>query len=480
MPLIAEETLCEQYDWHGFSQSLTGCDAIENWDRRDDWWKTCGESSPENWTQLPVPLRALKDITSTPILNALIARSIIGGRSAESLASGNRADLYLSLIGDVHKREWAERRDIPRTIRDWEPFVSLMEHVAIACWHGTGRAASESEILNRLPKAQQKDFRELLTRSAPGSSGRDSDIEDIGSGLVEFYFAPFLQDGERWFDFTHKSFQEYLVARALLNAAVTNEALNEQEREQAWLAVAAGNGRPDMDLIALMRAEAGRRFADEADSLWSVASLDRVLEPVATLFRQHNADGWTDASMPQEAINAARSGYKSMAQWAANAELSLLAVVNAAIDATTPKGKARPHLRPLSLWPDGFGAWRLLSRQQAIHTDRTRMEPYHDITNRLFRSVHFSSPSYDQGGQGDDAGPSTSSGMAEQPGMVRPFLNLADLRGADLRGADLRGADLSDAKFALAKNAEYARFDAGVRAELNLPGPADGSPLAPR
>ncbi len=220
-------------------------------DQRQAWWRAYGNAKELGYGGLPEELAsgdgAIQELTTQPLLNYLVALSY---RRYETKAPGaldfsepvTRTALYGDLLCAIWERPWSDRerradesgyaqlRGFPR-----EEFEQILEEIALAAWHGSGRTATQAEVEAHLSQAQKG----LLERTQSG----------IRSGLLKVFVGFYIQarqirPGEEAFEFTHKSFGEYLAARRMVRAVV--------ESHEGWLARRNGKsyGYDDKGVLA--------------------------------------------------------------------------------------------------------------------------------------------------------------------------------------------------------------------------------------
>ncbi|KNY30209.1 pentapeptide repeat protein [Pseudobacteroides cellulosolvens ATCC 35603 = DSM 2933] len=180
-------------------------------DQRHDWWSKYGKVKGKDYKGLPELLSSdeLDEITTQPLLNYLIALSYERGKIDFS-ENPNLNEIYNDLLEAVYLREYEDGR-LHTSIRDMEQknFFRVLEEIAIASWHGNGRTASVKEIKDRVDSCKINNiFNEFKSEAEKG----------VISLLTSFYFRKYgnTSDGDETFEFTHKSFGEYLTARRIL------------------------------------------------------------------------------------------------------------------------------------------------------------------------------------------------------------------------------------------------------------------------
>ncbi len=200
-------------------------DLEELWkeDRRGLWWRAYGSSTGTWYDKMPEELARteLDAITAQPLLNYLVALSY--QRKTLDFAKLDNVNLvYEDLLQSVHKRPWGQGGSIHSGRIALEDFCDLLEEIALAIWHGDGRTTTEKTILKRCQDAGIADRLTLLEKEAEAGVTRL---------LVAFFFRQHGRDtdtNERTFEFTHKSFGEYLTARRLVRGLE----LMREERER--------------------------------------------------------------------------------------------------------------------------------------------------------------------------------------------------------------------------------------------------------
>ena len=207
----------------GESEAL---ETLAEGDRRLDWWRKYAKAL--DLTDPPPPAftdasflhskdgHAFADVTNEPILCYLVAMSGYLTHNWEE-AANNLNRVYERVIGDIWMREWGRDEDdeagrigATQVVKSKDDFFALMETVAVAAWWG-----GEPRI------AQMDDFKAAMTaaetRGVCEQFHQSGDV-DIATLALTFYLRP--TDG-RGFEFTHKSFSEYLVARFLMRSFIT-------------------------------------------------------------------------------------------------------------------------------------------------------------------------------------------------------------------------------------------------------------------
>ena len=189
--------------------AYAGKQEILQQDQRQDWWRTYGQLKDKGYAGLPKELDQgkLAEITAQPLLNYLVALSYDHG-GVEFSAESNLNAMYSDLLVQVYKRDWAGYRHPTLGNIGQRDFIRILEEIAIACWHGNGRTTTIKRIADRCASSTLRRVLEIFEGGAN---------EGVTRLLTAFYFRQSgIQGSEATFEFTHKSFGEYLTARRLV------------------------------------------------------------------------------------------------------------------------------------------------------------------------------------------------------------------------------------------------------------------------
>jgi hypothetical protein len=126
-------------------------------------------------------------------------------------AAENRNKIYERLVNEIWKRGWGEggRQGAGRNLTR-EHFNRLMESIALAAWRGGDtRVATETGFFDAVAIMEAEEAWDQF--KADGGA-------DVNNLAMNFYLKS-SETERRGFEFTHKSFGDYLAARAILTVA---------------------------------------------------------------------------------------------------------------------------------------------------------------------------------------------------------------------------------------------------------------------
>ena len=423
-------------------------------------------------------------ITAVPLLNFLLALTLGRWKSnpeASRLDQSGAVDLneaYQEMLNGVLERRDADD-DTNRVESGSErvhpaagqlsrkEFGKLLEDSALATWHSAGRVTSMEQVLAHLNSEQETRFKVLSEDTSTS----------VRKQLQDFYIrSRQLGQGQELFEFTHKSFGEYLTARRLLielekihddwkvserSTRGNNNPLNQALVD--WIEVFGPTAIED-GLLRFMHREFQRGHV-------AAARLEEWRQFLGTLMTTVLNDG-----LPMKKVLVDASFHERNRQ-AIHAEQALLILHDCASAALNRLAEER--IAPTKIvWPQetSLGTWlhRLVEQRSSSET-----------TSPVLSSLrHLWLVPAENESQSDTPLPPKQSlfdawlcganlrGMNLMgAGLARAYLIKADLRGAnlceaflgeanlcgaDLRRADLRGtylrkADLNEAKLGGAK-----------------------------
>jgi len=180
-------------------------------DQRDRWWKQYGQVKGKQYDKIPdaLEIETLFEITCQPLLNYLVALSYERNKIRFTLST-TLNEIYSDLISAVFERQYeAGRRQAYVGDLVEDQFVRILEEIALAIFHGDGKTASIDKIFNQCSRGGIECYLEQVQERAKNG---------LMQLLTAFYFrkSDRLEEGDPTFEFTHKSFGEYLTARRII------------------------------------------------------------------------------------------------------------------------------------------------------------------------------------------------------------------------------------------------------------------------
>ena len=198
-----------QTDEEKAKHTYNGGQELLQHDQRQTWWKTYGQLKGKGYAGMPEQLNQGKliEITAQPLLNYLVALSY-DRNEIDFSAESNLNAIYSDLLEQVYQRDWEGYKHPTLGNIEQKDFIRILEEIAIACWHGNGRTTTIKRIADRCANGTLKRILEIFEGGAN---------EGVTRLLTAFYFRQSgIQGAEATFEFTHKSFGEYLTARGMV------------------------------------------------------------------------------------------------------------------------------------------------------------------------------------------------------------------------------------------------------------------------
>jgi Pentapeptide repeats (8 copies) len=418
-------------------------------DQRQLWWEYYGKASGSDFTGLPPQLDHgnLNEITAQPLLNYLVALSFRRGAVAFSEKTNLNA-VYDDLLKSVYDRGWESNQHVAIHGIEAKDFGRILEEIALASWHGNGRTTTVKDIeshcnhsgLKVLLNSFQKNFQENAQAS-------------VTRLLTAFYFRRSGSDstGEETFEFTHKSFGEYLTAKRIVREvrliqkklaarqSDPDEGWDEREALHRW-AVLCGSTTMDEYLFKFIWDEVCLQYQID------VAEVATWQQTFCSLIEFMLRQG-----MPMERLDP-RPNYQEEFRQSLNAEDSLLAVLGVFQNITQEISNINYPS------PEAFGTLlsRLLGQRiRASNPMSFRCLRYlnlsgcnliiSDLTLADFHKANLSRANLIEANLSgaNFVGTNLSGANLREANLRRANLRRANLSGANLSGANLREANLS-------------------------------------
>ena len=181
-----------------------------NVDQREEWWEKYGIINGKKYNGLPEELKTdeIDEITAQPLLNFLVALTYKLGHLDFS-KKPNLNEIYSELLNDVYTRGYSGGKHRTVSKMENEQFCVIMEEIALSAWHGKERTTTVAEINKHFESSGLEQLLQLFISDAE---------QGVISLLAAFYFrqAGHNIEGSQTFEFTHKSFGEYLTAKRIV------------------------------------------------------------------------------------------------------------------------------------------------------------------------------------------------------------------------------------------------------------------------
>lgn len=403
-------------------------------DQRDLWWQNYGKAIGKSYNRMPAPLRRddLEDITTQPLLNYLIALSYGRGHLNFESSSINLNQIYEDLLSGVHERKYENKGQIHVPELESHEFTRALEEIALAVWHGNGRTATVEDIEKH---CERSGMTGLIKKMEEGAK------TGVTRLIMAFYFREKNKDvsGNSTFEFTHKSFGEYLTAKRIVTAV--DEIVYNLKEDRKKL----------------------RKRWDEADALkeWAETCGATRLDPYVTDFLQREIllksqdtlAEWQNElcklinfllaeGLPLEDVKEI-STFKEMLYYSRNAEEALLVIHHLC---ASNVGDVKPS--PIQ-WPTDNSAGEWLRRLQGNDADSTVMDYLSFLS---FEGQRFSKYDFSEAVLTEVSFEKSEMIFCNFAGAYLDDTNFlganligANLRGANLEGANLENVDLSEA-----------------------------------
>jgi uncharacterized protein YjbI with pentapeptide repeats len=424
-------------------------------DRRHTWWQQYGRLKGKKCEGLPKTIRidSLDEITSQPILNYLLAISDYFLQNKIDRET-TRNQIYQSLLEKVYDRGWADRNKVTGKFghpitqpMNFADFQLVLEEVGLCAWHGDGRKVTEATIITHCENSSKK-VKNLLPHFSENIQNHEQ--ARITKLLTAFYFQARGEErdsGDKTFEFTHKSFGEFLTAKRLVRAIREidrkyrddDDGWTEKDSLKSWAEVCK-SGSLDFDILEFVRQEVRLIHHDNPDLVaqWQ----QTCCKLIGYLLRK---------GLPMEEFSGLT--FYEMNNRAIQAEIALLALLNACASCTKKLSEID--------WIDHktFGTWL------------ARMQEQRDYGSRSIVAICLSWLNRD-GAILDGAsldGASLDGARLDRARLDRARLVEASLVGASLVEASLVGARLARASLVEA-SLVGARLDRASLVEASLVG----------
>jgi len=393
-------------------------------DQKQIWWRQYGKATGKGYTQLPVDLdrQHLAEITAQPLLNYLVALSY-ERKTIEFTDETTLNQIYADLIKAVYCRQYEEcgkGRVCVSELKESE-FLRVLEEIALAVWHGDGRTATVSSIREKFKSGQIETY---LDRFQEGAKAGVTRL------LTAFYFrqSENRQDGDPTFEFTHKSFGEYLTGLRiirLLRQMQKQRKRRQEDPDDGWSEKEALRHWTSFCAVTVIDYDLLRFISNEFRGMEKEELL--ALQEMARDLLSYTIN--QGLPFPDEFLG---KGFKEHLRLARNAETALLAVHFYIAEWSKKVSRLKLESRT------AFGEWILRLRGAEFRAGRLG---FFDLSGYELYLQNFTCATFSMSCLKDTILTDT---LLIQANLSHVNLANANLSGANLRFAKLDGANLKD------------------------------------
>ncbi|MCD4655306.1 pentapeptide repeat-containing protein, partial [bacterium] len=391
-------------------------------DQRKEWWIKYGKAKGIHYTGLPKELdrNDLSDLTTQPLFNYLLALSYELGKIDFS-DTLNLNTIYYNLLEAVFDRDYDRGTSKSIDGLKFSGFARILEEISLAAWHGAGRTATISEIENYCSSSALKKHFKMFSSDAK---------QGVGRLLTAFYFRQHTdRDSDHTFEFTHKSFGEYLVARRLVRGIQKIDVeirRNEEDAEDGW-----GNKDALLHWLKLTRIVPIDTYLFKfLHREIQMASTERVRK--WQIIFSSMISHMLRKGFPFQ--NLQRESQLLEVQHARNAGEALLVVLSICAEKTDETS--------IIDWPNNTAAGSWIKQLQGQRSDSTNTLAMSNLSRlNLEKQILYSADLYCANLEKTEL----CEAYLDGANLIVAYLRRADLRGADLYRADLNGTNLSGA-----------------------------------
>ena len=240
-------------------------------DYRIDWWEGYARATGK-LADIPPELlnESMEDLTSLPLLLHLVALYYAKSGSVPE----NKASLYAELLEGVFNRapkgmKGTNRPPLHKRFDSVTDYMNVLSDVAVAMWHNTARKVSLADARQYCKDNGREALLEKLSDTAKSDDG-------LTNLFMMFYGRKVKHAGEsEMFEFTHKSFGEFLVARRIVEelASIAEGMLNNSkyfstdDALDKWVKI-CGNTTLDMAIAEFIRYQVAFIADKETAAKW--------------------------------------------------------------------------------------------------------------------------------------------------------------------------------------------------------------------
>ncbi len=397
-------------------------------DQRHKWWKLYGEFTGYLYNDMPKDIsnNIADELTSQPLLNYLVSISYTRGKLDFKSKKINRNNIYYDLLTAVHERQYAGHPLRPIQILEQKQFIRVLEEIALSVWHGNGRTSTLNEI------RQHCDRYDMLSILEAFQEGVEEGIMRI---LIAFYFRVKKRYnlGDPIFEFTHKTFMEYLVARRIVRELYQNSDSFEHHKKNGngysdilvqWTLL-CGKTMIDNDLLRFLRDEISLQDFEELENWQKNFS---ILISYVVKF-----------GVPMHKFEE-RGEFAEENRLSLNSQLSLIAVLNSCALKTTEVSKIS--------WPTRNSAKSWINKLKDHDTHDENIGILNGCLSYIsFNNCNLKLMDFEHADLGNDELDHVNLERTNLNGAILAYASLkkANLKEAHLSGADLMMANLENA-----------------------------------
>ena len=389
----------------GFDPVIDPRKLIEEDTRKSYWDQWCRvQGAPQSEPHQAIHDKRMSDLNGEPLLlHLLIISDFCGDRWEE--AANNRNLVYHNIFGKVFKRNKDKELDAYKDLDDTR-FFELMEVFGLAAFRGNGRTGDHKEF-KRLRKlyANRKTERDIYSKL---DGARLENVALLVHSRQEIEGAGF--------EFVHKSFGEYLAARALLGVANRLQRSwhhddnydDELQLALRWVEF-VGTGVLSNPVLRFLRDECRQ---------WEPHQIEKTIDMLTAIFDKTLEHGFP----VQKSDELSNPTYRHLEHRQKCAERAMLATMT-------------------SLW---------VAQNDNNENGETPVIALHQFRKSAAAALHMIARLFPASPRALEIVP-TLSGISLKDSylqgvhLLNTYLEGADLSGANLSGANLSGANLSGA-----------------------------------
>ena len=263
LPIDIQDIMGNQQDY-----IISDKKSVADLDQRRDFWVKWAVASGDK-IDIPESMSSveLEDLTKEPLLAYLL---ILSGYATNNwhLAAQNRNKIYEEIFNRIWIREVSKSTRINLNDLGKVGFEAIMQALGLAAWRGGGRTGNE-ETFNKM--------RDVYIRQDLLEKAKSCGAATLGNIALLFYTKKDEHEG-RGYEFLHKSFGEYLTAKALINAFIrwsslinsSDSEMNEKDFLSRWIKI-AGQNCVTMEILVFLRNEASLIAEEKHLMPWIIA-----------------------------------------------------------------------------------------------------------------------------------------------------------------------------------------------------------------